>query len=94
MVVSLDYEEENGKRTQVVVPAEPATVTSIEVHGNVGEVELLECVCNTLTVTSSRSLACGKVDVGDKVGKGVGLDDQRDGNLGVLLDDSNNGCSC
>ena len=69
-------------------------MTGIEIHGNVGQVELLERVCNTLTVAGSGSLACGEVDVGDKVGKGVGLDDQRDSNLGVLLDDSNNGCRC
>ena len=38
------------KRTEVVVPAEPATVASIDVHGDVGKVELLESIRNTLTV--------------------------------------------
>jgi hypothetical protein len=80
------------KRTQVVVPAEPASVTSINVHGNVGQVERLKSVRNTLTVTSSRVLAGLEVAVGDQVGKRIRLDDQRNGNVGVLLEDGDNGC--
>lgn len=66
-------------------------MTSIKVHRYVGEVERLEGVCNTLAVAIGGGLARGEVAVGDEVGKGVGLDDQRDGDLGVLFDDSNNG---
>jgi hypothetical protein len=67
-------------------------VASINVHSNVGEVERLESVRNTLTVTRSRVFAGLKVAVGDQVGKRIRLDDQRDGNVGVLLEDGNNGC--
>lgn len=55
------------EHTQVVVPSEPASVTSINVHSNVGEVELLKSVCNTLTVASGRVLACLEIGVGDQV---------------------------
>jgi hypothetical protein len=67
-------------------------VASINVHSNVGEVERLESVRNTLTVTRSRVFAGLEVAVGDQVGKRIRLDDQRDGNVGVLLEDGNNGC--
>ena len=66
---------ERGRLTQVVVPAEPSSVTSIDVHGNVGQVELLERICDTITVTGSRVLAGLEVGVGDQVGKRIGLDD-------------------
>jgi hypothetical protein len=79
------------ERTQVVVPAEPASVTSINVHGNVGQVERLKSVRNTLTVARSRVLAGLEVGVGDQVGKRIGLDDQRNGNIGVLLEDGDDG---
>ena len=36
--------------TKVVVPAEPATMASIDVHGNIGQVKGLERICDTLTV--------------------------------------------
>lgn len=69
-------------------------MSGVEVHGYVGEVKLLEGVCNTLAVTSGGSLARCEVDVRDEVGQGVRLDDQGDGHLGVLLDDRNDGWSC
>jgi hypothetical protein len=67
-------------------------VASINVHGDVGEVERLESVRNTLTVAGSRVLAGLEVDVCDQVGERVRLDDQSNGSAGVLLEDSNNGC--
>jgi hypothetical protein len=79
-------------RTQVVVPAEPASVTSIDVHGDVRQVELLQRICDTLTITGGGVLAGLEVGVGDQVGKGIGLDDQGNGRVGVLLEDGNNGC--
>lgn len=82
------------RRTEVVVPAQPAAVTGVKVHGYVGEVELLQCVCDALTVTGGGSLASCKIGIGDKVGKRVRLDDERDGNLGVLFDDGNDGLVC
>jgi hypothetical protein len=81
----------NGRRTEVVVPAEPSSVTSIDVHGDVGHVELLKSVRNTLTVAGSGVLAGLEVGVGDQVGKTVGLDNQSNGGVGVLLEDSNDG---
>ena len=66
-------------------------MAGVEVHSYVREVELLECVRNALTVAGGGSLACCEVDVSDEVREGVRLNDQGDGNLGVLLDDSNNG---
>ena len=82
---------EGKGRTQVVVPAEPPTVTSINVHGDVGQVELLEGICDTLTVAGRRVLAGLEVDVGDQVGERIGLDDQSNGSVGVLLEDGDNG---
>lgn len=77
--------------TEVVVPAEPSSVTSINVHDDVGQVKALERVRNTLTVAGGRVLAGLEVLVGDKVGQAVGLDDQGNGGVGVLLEDSNDG---
>lgn len=77
--------------TQVVVPAEPATVASIDVHDDVGQVKTLKSISNTITVTASRVLAGLLVDVGDKVGKRIGLNDESNGNLGVLLEDGDDG---
>lgn len=66
-------------------------MTGIDVHGDVGQVQLLESICNTLTVTGGRVLAGLEVDVGDQVGERIGLDDQSNGGVGVLLEDSNDG---
>jgi hypothetical protein len=77
--------------TEVVVPAEPAAVTSIDVHGNVGEVELLEGVGDAFAVAGGRVLAGLFVGVGDEVGEGVGFDDEGDGGVGVLFEDGDDG---
>lgn len=96
MLVGCCYEREKGvlgRRgglTQVVVPAEPASVASINVHGDVGQVERLEGVRNTITVARGRVLAGLEVGVCHQVGEGIGLDDQSNGRVGVLLEDSNN----
>jgi len=74
------------ERTDVVVPAEPAAVAGVNVHGYVGEVELLERVCNTLAVARGRLLARLEVVVGDQVGQGIGLDNKSNGCVGVLLE--------
>jgi hypothetical protein len=82
-----------GRRTQVVVPSKPATVASIDVHGDVGQVQRLEGICDTIAVTGGRVNAGLEVDVGDQVGETVGFDDQSNGNVGVLLEDGNNSCA-
>ena len=78
--------------TQVVVPAEPASVTGIDVHGNVRQVELLQGICDALAVARGRVLAGLEVGVGDQVGQGIWLDDESDGSVGVLLEDGHDGC--
>jgi hypothetical protein len=40
-------------------------VTGVNVHGNVGQVKLLEGVCDTIAVTGGRVLAGLEVGVGD-----------------------------
>lgn len=77
-----------GTRLQVVVPAEPATVTGINVHDDVVEVKGLERVRDTLLVAGLGLLACGDLSVGDQVGQGVGLDDERESLVGVRLEDA------
>lgn len=53
---------------EVVVPAEPATVTGVDVSDHVGEVEGLQSVGDTLAVAFGGVLARLEVDVGDQVG--------------------------
>jgi hypothetical protein len=66
-------------------------VTGVNVHGNVGQVERLESVCNTIAVTTGRVLAGLEVGVCDQVRKRIWFDDKGNGNVGVLLEDSDNG---
>lgn len=87
----VDAGELLGSGLEVVVPAEPASVSSINVHDDVGEVELLESICNTLAVSGSGILAGLEVNVGDQVGERIGLDDQDDTGVGVLLEDRDDG---
>jgi hypothetical protein len=77
--------------TEVVVPTEPATVTSIDVHSDVGHVECLEGISDTLLVTIGRVLAGLLIDVGDQVGKRIGLDDEGNGSVLVAAEDLRNG---
>lgn len=76
---------------EVGVPAEPTTVTSVDVHDDVGKVEALEGIGNTLLVSGLALRALGLVGVGDKVRQGVGLDQKSESRLGVGLDLSDNG---
>lgn len=77
-----------GSGLEVVVPAQPATVAGVNVHDDVGEVEGLESVGNTLLVATCGLLARSDVAVGDQVGKRVGLNDQGKGLVGVCLEDA------
>lgn len=67
-------------------------MTSINVHGNVGQVKRLERICDALLVTICRVLASSLVNVGDQVGERIGLDDESNGGVGVLLEDGDDGC--
>lgn len=64
-------------------------MTSIDVHGNIGEIELLKSICYTALVVRFGSLASCQVGVGDQIGKGVGLDDQSNGDIRGSLDSGN-----
>lgn len=66
-------------------------MTGIDVHGDVGQVELLQSVCDTVPVARGGVLAGLEVGVGDQVGERIGLDDEGDGGVGVLFEDGNDG---
>ena len=79
-------------RLEVGIPTEPAAVARVDVHDDVGKVEVLEGVGDAVAVTRSRVLASLHVRVGDQVGERVGLDDEREGGLGVSLEDLDDDC--
>lgn len=64
---------ELGGRRKVGGPSQPATVSGIDIHGDVGKVELLEGVNGELLVSASSVGALGDVHVGDHVGKRIRL---------------------
>lgn len=66
-------------------------MASIDVHGDVGKVELLERIGDTLAVARGGVLASLLVGVGDQVWERIGLDDESNRRIGVLLEDGNNG---
>jgi hypothetical protein len=68
-------------------------VSGVNVHGDVGQVEALQSIGDALTVAGGRLLASLNVGVGDQVGQTVWLNDQGDGRVGVLLEDSDDGWS-
>jgi len=74
--VLVDAGKEISSGLDVGGPSQPTGVTSIEVHGNVGQVELLEGVDSQLLVGGRSSAALGNAHVGDHVGKRIGLDDE------------------
>lgn len=76
---------------EVGIPAQPTTVTSVDVHDDVGEAKALKSVRNTITVTVGAVLAGLQVGVGHQVGERIGLDEEREGRLGVGLDDLDDG---
>ena len=73
---------------QVVIPAQPSSVASVNVHDDVGKVKGLERVCNTLLVAGCGVLAGLLIDVGDQVGERVRLDDEGKSLVGVLLENA------
>lgn len=80
------------KLTKVIVPAKPTTVAGIDVHGDIGQVELLESIGDTIAVTGGRILAGLLIGIGDEVGKRVRLDDEGDSSVRVLLEDGDDSC--
>lgn len=71
---------------EVIVPAEPTTVTSINVHDYIGEVKSLKSVGNALAVALGGVLAALEVDIGDEIRERVRLNDQSKGLVGVRGD--------
>lgn len=69
----VDSGEELGRRREVGLPAEPACVACIDVHGDVGEIERLDCVFDTGDVGGLGFLASDDVHVGDQIAETVGL---------------------
>lgn len=65
-------------------------MTSINVHGDVGKVELLKGICDTILVIGLGCLASGQVGVGDQVGEGIRLDDKSNSDVWCGLDSGNN----
>lgn len=70
----------------VVVPSEPSSVTGINVHDDVGQVELLEGISNTLFVTLLGVLARLEVNVSDQVRKRIWLNDEGESSVWKSLE--------
>lgn len=71
--VLVDLGEELSSGADVGRPAEPATMTGVEVHGDVGEVKFLNGVDGELLVSTLCLGALVDIQVGDQVSKGVRL---------------------
>lgn len=84
--VLVNTSEEIGGGLDVGGPAEPAGVSGIEIHGDIGQVQLLEGVDRQLLVCGRRAAALLNVHVGDHVGKRIGLNDEDDADVRVLND--------
>lgn len=84
----VDLGKSLGTRFEVVIPAQPASVASVDVHDNVVQVELLQGVLDTFFVSGFGVLARLLINVGHQVWQGVGLDDKGECLVGVLLEDS------
>lgn len=65
--------EKGGSGTDVCGPAEPSSVSCIEVHEDVWFVELLDGVGDTLDVCGFSCGTFGNVEVGNQVGKRIRL---------------------
>lgn len=82
--VAIELSEELGSRAQVGGPAEPAGVTSVEVHVDTDGVELLNSVDNALLVGALGTAALGDVQVSDQVRERVRFDDSNNADVRVL----------
>ena len=81
--ILVDVGEEVSSGLDVGGPAEPASVASVEVHSDVGQVELLEGVDSQLLVGGGRAAALLDAHVGHHVGQGIGLNDQEHADIRV-----------
>lgn len=81
-----------GAGLQIGVPAEPSTVSGVDVHDDVVQVQVRQGVGDALAVARGRVLAGGEVAVSHQVGKGVGLNDEGEGRVRVGFDDIDDGC--
>lgn len=75
--------EELSSRGQVGLPAEPASMSSVQVHSDVGEVELREGIVGAFQIRGLGVAALGNVEVGDQVGQRVRLDNEDDAEVAV-----------
>ena len=84
--VGVDLGEELGGGGKVGGPAEPSGVASVHVHVYANGSELDESVVHASEVGRLRVGALRDAQVGDQVGKRVGLNDGHDLGVGVFLD--------
>ncbi len=80
--VLVDRRKQLGSRGEVRAPAQPARVSSVEVHGNVRQVELLEGIVGAFKVGRLRIGASGGAEVGDQVCQAIGLNHRDDADVG------------
>lgn len=67
--VLVDLSEHSRSGGEILSPSEPSSVTTVQVHGDIGESELLDGVDSQVLVGSSSTGALGDTHVGDRVGK-------------------------
>ena len=65
-----------GGGLQVGLPSQPASVSCIHIHRDVGQVELLQSILRGQQVVVLGVGALGDIEVGHQVGERVWLDDQ------------------
>lgn len=75
--------EQVGGRLQVGRPSQPAGVASVDIHSDVGQVELRQGVLHGDQVVVLGVGTLGHVEVRHQVGKRVGLDDKQDPDVRV-----------
>lgn len=66
-------------------------MASIDIHGDVGQVELLEGISDTLAIAGGRLLARLQIGICNEVRERIRFDDQRDGSVGIFLEDLDDG---
>lgn len=67
--VPVDLTEHSRCLGKILWPSEPSSVTTVQVHGDMGESELLDGIDGQLLVGSGGTGALGFRHVGDSVGK-------------------------
>lgn len=67
VLVDLGIHSRSGRKIER--PSEPSSVTTVQVHGDVGKSKLLDGVDSQFLVGSSSARALGEVHVGNRVGE-------------------------